>query len=358
MSIVAFFLGCMPAGLALNVSAASAILVEAESGRILYEHNSRQRRLIASTTKLMTALVAVQSGHALGETVEIRQEWTGIEGSSIYLRPGERVTLGTLLYGLLLESGNDAAQAVAGFCGGEECFVARMNETARRLGMRDSCFENPSGLDGERHYSTAHDMAQLARAVLQEESLATIVASRSTSVDGRSFTNHNKLLWRYEGCIGLKTGYTQHAGRTLVSAARRDGMTLICVTLNAPDDWKDHETLLDYGFSNFHMEELITAGEQVGTIPLRGSLIPMCPVTAGKTLRWCLGDGEEVQRIVQYSTEEICAPAQKKTQVGRLLFRVNGKAAVTAPLEIRYAAGQDQIRRPDPFEPMKNLFRR
>ena len=217
-----------------KVSAASAVLMDAGTGRVLYEKDGHTRRLIASTTKLMTALVALESGHDLGETVTIDRAWTGAEGSSIYLRPGEEVTLEALLYGMLLRSGNDAALAVAGHCGGTvEQFVARMNRKAQELGMEDSSFANPNGLNAERHYSSAWDMALLARACLENEELAKIVSTKSITLGTRTFTNHNKLLWRYEGCIGLKTGYTEKAGRTLVSAARRDGLTLICVTLNA-----------------------------------------------------------------------------------------------------------------------------
>ena len=223
------------------VSAASAVLMDGETGRVLCEKDGRTPRLIASTTKLMTALVALEWGCDLEEPVVILPEWTGIEGSSVYLRPGEEITLEALLYGLLLRSGNDAALAIAGHCGGTvEHFVARMNQKARELGMTDSSFANPNGLDAEGHCASAYDMALLARACLENQELAKIAATRSITLGTRTFTNHNKLLWRYEGCVGLKTGYTEHAGRTLVSAARRDGVTLICVTLNAPSDWADH----------------------------------------------------------------------------------------------------------------------
>ena len=190
--------------------------MDADSGRVLYESNAHRQRLIASTTKLMTALVALESGHRLDEVVTIDPRWAGAEGSSIYLKPGEQVRLETLLYGMLLRSGNDAALAVAGFCAGSvEDFVERMNRKAAELGMSDTHFENPNGLDGEAHYSSAYDMALLARACLKNETLAGMVSAKSVTMEGRTFTNHNKLLWRYEGCIGLKTGYTggrPHAG--------------------------------------------------------------------------------------------------------------------------------------------------
>ena len=233
-----------------QVSAQSAVVLHMDSGEILYEKNAREQRSIASITKLMTALVALESGKSLDDVVTIQAEDTRTEGSALYLKPGEHVKLETLLYGLLLHSGNDAALAIARFCGGSvEDFVAGMNARARELGMTNSHFANPNGLNDEGHYSSARDMALLARACLDNEYLAQMVSTRTITLEGRTFTNHNKLLWRYEGCVGMKTGFTENAGRTLVSAARRDGMTLIAVTLNDPDDWADHEVLFDYGFS-------------------------------------------------------------------------------------------------------------
>ena len=215
----------VPTAQAVGTSASSAILMEAESGRVLYEQNAHEERLIASITKLMTALVALESGHDLEETVTVGEACTRAEGSSLYLRPGEEISLKGLLYGVMLRSGNDAALAVAEHCGGSvEEFVGRMNEKAAQLGMVNSHFANPNGLNAEGHYSSAYDMALLARACLENEALAEIAATKSATVDGRVLTNHNKLLWQYEGCIGLKTGYTEKAGRTLVSAARRGGM--------------------------------------------------------------------------------------------------------------------------------------
>ena len=233
-----------------TLSASSAILMDKESGRVLYEKNAREQRSIASITKLMTALVAVELHPDLSSTVTIQREWTGAEGSSMYLKPEEEVTLEALLYGLMLSSGNDAALAIAGYCGGDvESFMAEMNKKAAQLGMNDTHFANPNGLDDPDHYSTAYDMAILARAVLEREELRAIVSTRSIFIAGRSLTNHNKLLWRYEGCTGLKTGYTDEAGRTLVSSALRDGQELIAVTLNAPNDWADHAALFGYGFA-------------------------------------------------------------------------------------------------------------
>ena len=225
---VLLFVVQVPAAQAVGTSAASAILMEADSGRVLYEQNADEPRLIASITKLMTALVALESGKSLDDVVTIQEEDTRTEGSALYLKPGEHVKLETLLYGLLLHSGNDAALAIARFCGGSvEDFVAGMNAKAQALGMTNSHFANPNGLNDQGHYSSARDMALLARACLENEYLAQMVSTRTITLEGRTFTNHNKLLWRYEGCVGMKTGFTERAGRTLVSAAQREGLSLI-----------------------------------------------------------------------------------------------------------------------------------
>ena len=240
-------IGCMTAAAeAVEVSAAAAVLMDADSGRLLYEKNGEKRMLIASTTKLMTALVALEQG-GLQQEITV----TGghmAEGSSMYLRPGEKLTLETLLYGLLLSSGNDAALAVTECMGGAVPFVARMNEKAAELGMENTHFANPNGLDDEAHYSTAEDMAKLAAAAMDDPVLRRVASTRTARIGGRTLTNHNKLLSRVEGCVGLKTGYTRAAGRTLVSCAERDGVRLVAVTLQAGDDWNDHASLYEQGF--------------------------------------------------------------------------------------------------------------
>ena len=240
-------IGCMTAAAeAVEVSAAAAVLMDADSGRLLYEKNGEKRMLIASTTKLMTALVALEQG-GLQQEITV----TGghmAEGSSMYLRPGEKLTLETLLYGLLLCSGNDAALAVTECMGGVAPFVARMNEKAAELGMENTHFANPNGLDDEAHYSTAEDMARLAAAAMDDPVLRRVASTRTARIGGRTLTNHNKLLSRVEGCVGLKTGYTRAAGRTLVSCAERDGVRLVAVTLQDGDDWNDHASLYEQGF--------------------------------------------------------------------------------------------------------------
>ena len=328
----------------VTVSAQSAVLMEAESGRVLYAKDADTQRLIASTPKLMTALVALESGHSLEEDVTIPAEAAGVEGSSLYLKAGETVKLKTLLYGMLLHSGNDAATAVALACAGSlEDFAQQMNEKAQELGMTHSHFTNPTGLDGEEHYSSAYDMALLARACLAVPELTEITASRSVTLEGRTFVNHNKLLWRYEGCVGMKTGYTQAAGRTLVSAAERDGMTLIAVTLNAPSDWADHAAMLDYGFENYHMEEAVTAGQTLCSLPVSGRLGPFVSLEAEETLRWPMGAGESLEtRLELGGLTSLEAPVQAGVPMGRVELLLNGK--VVGESDLSCAAPVDRNR--------------
>ena len=199
---------------AVSTSASAAILVDADSGRVLYEQNADGKMLIASTTKIMTALVAIREGN-LSDMV------------TMYLKGGEQLTLEALLYGLMLCSGNDAAVAIAEHVGGSQSgFVRLMNETAKELGMAHTSFANPNGLDAETHYSTARDMAVLACAAMENETFVRIVSTRTVTIGGRTMTNHNKLLSWSEGCIGLKTGYTKAAGRTLVSCMEKNGQRL------------------------------------------------------------------------------------------------------------------------------------
>ncbi len=337
-----------PAGYAASDRAAGAVLMDAESGRVLYGHDAHKPRLIASTTKLMTALVAVERAVDLDETVTVKGEWLGSEGSSIYLRAGEEITLRGLLYGLLLQSGNDAAMVIACHTAGSvEEFVELMNRRAAELGMKDSSFANPSGLDHENHYSTPYDMALLARACLDNSTVAELCATKSITVGTRTFVNHNKLLWRCEGCVGMKTGFTEKAGRTLVSAAVRDGQTLICVTLNDGDDWNDHRKLLDYGFRTYPQQVLCRAGEVLGAVAVEGSLIPTMPVAAKGELGYPLKAGEKLVPEVEL-LRSATAPLPPGVQLGELRWRLDGEVVAQMPLVSQGNAGLD-LREPLTF---------
>ena len=338
--LTAMVLVCPPAH-AVGTNASCAILMDAESGRVLYEQNSHQPRLIASITKLMTALVAVEQGSDLDEVVVIKGEWLGSEGSSIYLKAGEEITLRGLLYGLLLQSGNDAAMAIACHTAGSEAeFVAMMNRRAAELGMKDSSFANPSGLNDDKHYSSAYDMALAAQACLKNETVAEICATRSITIGTRTFVNHNKLLYRYEGCVGMKTGFTEKAGRTLVSAAAREGQTLICVTLNDGDDWNDHMKLLDYGFQTYPRQVLCRQGEVFGSVAVKDSLIPNVAAVAAEEAGYPLKDGEGLTMDVELEGS-IQAPVENGQVLGEAVWKKNGEVMAQVPLVAESGAGLD-----------------
>lgn len=309
---------------AVSTSASAAILMDAASGRVLYEQNADAKMLIASTTKIMTALVAIQDGN-LNDTVKVSRKAANTEGSSMYLKEGETLTLETLLYGLMLCSGNDAAVAIAEHISGSEAgFARRMNETAAALGMKNSSFANPNGLDHEDHYSTARDMAVLACAAMRNETLIRIVSTRTVTVGGRTMTNHNKLLSYLDGCIGLKTGYTKAAGRTLVSCAERNGQRLVAVTLQDGNDWADHQALYTYGFSTYPARRLAALGQEVDRASVRGGIRSTVPLVAAESFVWPAAEGETLQTDIRLD-RPLTAPLAAGTAVGEAVFTLNGQ---------------------------------
>ena len=309
---------------AVGTSASAAVLMDGESGRILYQHNMDQPMLIASTTKIMTALVALE--HCpVDKSYTVTAEDLA-EGSSMYLAVGETISLEHLLYGLMLASGNDAALAVAHCAAGDlDTFVKWMNEKAAELGMKNTAFANPNGLDQDGHYSTARDMAILTCAALQNETFAEIVSTSSITIGTRTLVNHNKLLSTYPDCIGVKTGYTKAAGRTLVSAARRDGQTLVAVTLQDGDDWRDHKALLDYGFSTYPRTAVLTAGERLGAVSVKMGEQSEIPLLAGETIFYPLGAEDQVEICCQIP-QAVAAPVPAGAVVGTVSVLVNGEA--------------------------------
>lgn len=310
------------------LSAQSAILTDG-NGVPLFEKNATERMGPASTTKLMTALVVTELCSP-ADTVKIPVEAVGIEGSSIYLHAGEILTVEQLLYALLLASANDAATALAIFCAGNvEAFCEKMNEKADLLGLTDTHFCNPHGLADEAHYTTARDLAIIASEVLRHPLLRQIVSTYKTTIplcgnEGtRVLVNHNKLLRLYDGAIGCKTGFTKKTGRTLVSAAERDGLLLIAVTLDAPNDWNDHTCLLDYGFANFSSVSLFEAGHAIGTLPVCGGTSDSVALIPAKSFSLTLQKGASVSRYTIESTGHFqYAPIQAGAIVGRATCRV------------------------------------
>lgn len=311
-------------------TAAAADIVMEQSGYVLSAGNAHTRMGMASTTKIMTALLAIERLDP--ETVvTVPKEAVGIEGSSIYLTEGEQITVSDLLYGLMLESGNDAATALAIAAGGTvEDFVRLMNERAAELGLEDTHFSNPHGLSADDHYTTAYDLARLTCAALENETFATIVSCKTKTIsDGRRYlSNHNRLLRSYEGCIGVKTGYTLATGRTLVTAAERDGLTLVAVTLNDRSDWADHTRLLDYGFA--HYESVALEGVSGTPLPVVGGVAESVSVSAadGSVV---LPKGQTVTRRLVLP-RFVYAPVEQGDVLGYAEYYCEGERIAVLPL--------------------------
>lgn len=311
------------------LSAKSAIVMNS-GGEVVFAYNADERRLIASTTKLMTAILAIENND-VDEVVEIEPAWCGIEGSSMYLRAGERYSVRELLIGLLLASGNDAAVALACHTAGDlESFVALMNEKARALGMTASSFFNPHGLDAPEHASTAHDMAVLMCYCMENPVFAELTSLQSAAAGEQMIYNHNKLLSRYSGCIGGKTGYTEAAGRCLVSCAERDGTRFICVTLSDPDDWKDHAALYDWAFAHY-ANRTVVDGSLSFEIPVLSGKSESVTVVPGEDCTLFLPREEELVLIAEMP-RFIFAPIQEGQTAGRILVQRSGETVAELPL--------------------------
>lgn len=313
------------------VSAEKAYVLDGVSGRVLYERKARERSLIASTTKIMTALVVCEQCNVL-DRMRIPKEAVGIEGSSMYLQEGEVLSLQELLYGLMLSSGNDAAVALAIYCGGTvEGFAQMMNDKARVLGLTDTHFENPNGLDSPGHYSTARDLGILAAYAMENPIFYKTVSTKSVTVGQRHLTNHNKLLWRVEGADGVKTGYTKAAGRILVSSATRDSRRILAVTIQDPDDWNDHAALLEAGFSRYSPRQVVKAGQQLGTRSVVGGEGSQVSVLAAEDFSYALAQ-EERPQIVLPGPGFVYAPAVEGAQAGVAYVLLDGRAVGKIPV--------------------------
>ena len=332
---------------ALSLSAQSAVLIDARDGRVLYEKDADTPRPMASTTKIMTVVVALESCD-VNEIIEIADEAIGVEGSSIYLQKGERMTLLELLYALLLQSANDAAVAIAvGVGGSVGNFADMMNEKAVSLGLTSTHFENPNGLDADGHVTTARELALLTAYALKNPTFAEIVATYKRKISGpdgtvRLVVNHNKLLNMYDGCVGVKTGFTKKSGRCLVSAACRESLTLVSVTLSAPDDWRDHTAMLNYGYENYCCEILCDEGGFIETLPVIGGeqdslLCVNCDYVAATLPR----DHGEISIDVRLP-QMIYAPVSAGDIVGHVTYKCDGK--VIGETDIKAAYNIEQIR--------------
>lgn len=319
----------------LQVSAKSAVLICADTAQILYECNAKEKLPMASTTKIMTALLAVENVSMQTE-ITIGNEVLNVDGSSLGLKPGDKVCMYDLLVGLMLSSGNDAANAVAvAVSGTVDAFVDLMNCRAASLGMQDTVFVTPSGLDEDNHYSTACDMALLTREALRNEVFADIVSQYTATIYINNkriwLKNHNRLLQSYSGLIGVKTGFTKKSGRCLVTAAERDNIRLIAVTLSAPDDWNDHRNLLDYGFTVAESFSVYESAPQynidvVGGAESSVACVPCFNLTY--TSNQALSD----LQLQVTAAPFVYAPVKKGDIVGTITCYYNGRQVSQSPL--------------------------
>lgn len=324
------------------ISADACVLMDADSKTVIFEKNADSKMLIASTTKILTALVVIENCR-LEDIVEVKHEWANTEGSSMGLKAGDRCTVLELLYGLMLASGNDAGVALANKTAGSvEKFAELMNAKAESLGMTNSHFTNPHGLDDAEHYSTARDMAILAAAAMENDRFALIASTKEVRLSpGRYFMNHNKLLWNCDGCIGLKTGYTSKAGRTLVSACERNGTRLICVTLRDGLDWKDHESLYDWGFENYSAKTVVSPEKNVYELPLVSGEKQSVKVRAAAPIKLFVKNSDEV--AVKESLPHFAYSGKKEGETaGRLTVYINGEARAETPLVFAEDAKTDE----------------
>lgn len=329
INILVFVMADVKVG-AVSVSAEYACVIEMDSASVIYEKNARQKHSMASTTKIMTALLAVESG-TTDDVVTVSRNASLQEGSSIYLRAGDKIVMRDLLYGLMLNSGNDAAVAVAEhIAGSADEFAKLMTKRAKQIGAENTQFKNPNGLDADGHYTTAYDLALIARAAMQNEEFAEIVGTKNKKItllnNGADIylSNHNKMLKIYEGAIGVKTGYTRATGRCLVSAAQRGEMSFIAVTLNAPNDWTDHKNMLDYAFGVCERKEIIKKDYVLKKIPISGNReIEVC---TDKSVYAVVKKGESTECEVRlHISDEIDAPLNKMEKIGFAEVMQNGE---------------------------------
>ena len=338
----------------LSVSAKSAILIDFEENNVLFEKNAYEKLPMASTTKIMTALVVCEL-ILLDTTVAIPKNAVGIEGSSVYLQEGEILTVKELLAALLLESANDAAVALAIISAGSiENFAKKCNEKAAELGLKNSNFTNPHGLYDENHYTTAYDLAIITAHALKIPAIREIVSAKKLQIPlgvtahnpfgqgNRYLKNHNKMLSTYEGAIGVKTGYTKKSGRCLVSAAERNGLTLIAVTLSAPDDWQDHGKMLNFGFENFEYRTFFAKNAFKYAYPVSNGEAET--VTLSNTMPLCalVPKGETKVKIdIESHFRFAIAPVKSGRIMATVIITVNGKKIRSSLITLENIASKD-----------------
>lgn len=320
------------------VSARTAVVMELHSGAVLYEKGMNEKAYPASTTKILTGLLAVEAGN-LQEKIKISENAAGTEGSSIYLAAGETVKMEDLLYGLMLRSGNDAAIAIAeGVAGSTEAFVDLMNQRAAEIGAENSHFVNPNGLFDENHYTTAYDMALIAREAMQNQVFHNVAGCKLWTADraaGRyiQFYNKNKVVFDYQGGTGVKIGYTVKSGRTLVASAERGGMELICVVMEAPDWFQDSYALMDYVYANYGMMNVAEGQRILKTMKLRGGDKDFVYIGTKESAAVPVRADGSAAVFIEYDLPKTArAPVSRWQQAGQLKIYVDNALVCTEPL--------------------------
>lgn len=316
----------------VSTSASSAILFCQNDSKVYYSLNENSKHKIASTTKIMTALLTLEYAKSNNKKVKFTADMVA-EGSSMYLKVGEVVTLYDLAVGLLLASGNDAANAVAiAVAGSNEEFAKLMNKRAKQIGMKNTNFENPSGLDSQNHYSTAYDMALLMCEAMKNQDFAKITATKSQTVNFvypsdkvTTYTNHNRLLSMYEYCIGGKTGYTMASGRCLVTVAQKNSLTFVCVTLNDRQDFNDHINLYNYVFDKYCLKILDDTNSYYSINTVNGTKVVTLASSNGLTQTVLLkADAKKIKRKIKLK-KKLIAPVTVDTQVGTVVYKLKGE---------------------------------
>ncbi|MDD6697435.1 MAG: D-alanyl-D-alanine carboxypeptidase [Veillonellaceae bacterium] len=320
-----------------RVTARSAVVMETKTGRVLYERNMGDRRFPASTTKIMTLIIALEKGN-LDDVVKVGPHAAGTEGSTLWLEEGDEITLRELLYGMMLHSGNDATVAVAEHIAGSvDAFARLMTDKAHEIGAKDTNFVNANGLPDDAHYTTAHDLALIASYGYTLPEFEKIVSTKEITFpwvkdDTHRLRNENQMLWLYEGGNGVKTGYTDAAGRCLVSAAKRDGIQLVAVVLDSNWMWNDSILLLDYGFSKIDRTTVVKKHAQVGTVAVTGSRARRLGVQTKDEIVLPVVDGTAGYEQTIDLPHAVKAPIKKGDVVGTLRVSYEGKEVAKTDL--------------------------
>lgn len=340
-----------------DIPSESAVVIDQRTDRILYAKNIDEEKAMASTTKIMTAIVAIENGD-LDDIVTISENAAGIEGSSIYLEEGEQLTLKELLYGLMLRSGNDAAYAIGEHIGGGniENFIDMMNRKAEEVNANNTHFTNPHGLDHEKHYTTARDLAKITSNAMENKTFKKIVSTKKTTISwpnhewNRSLQNKNKMLWNYNGGNGVKTGYTSKAGKCLVSSALQNDMQLISVVLKANDIWKESSDILDYSFEKYNPYTIVKKDDYLQSISVENGGKDRIKTYSSKDIIIPVSEGELDELDIRIDLpKKIEAPVIKEQIIGKLEIFIHGEKIDSTDIYVK-----ENIEHKSP----KNMFKK